>query len=541
MKAYKHIIALSVLASTLLPVLAFSQDFVESEAPTAVEHQLFGRSAALSGNFALIGAPQKDVDDRQSVGSVFFYRQTEDGWVISEEVSPETLPPLSNFGMSLDIQNYHAAIGSMGSESGLFSEAVYIYEYNDTTWSQKQVLRPSDAKPGSRFGTEVKFDSYPWADQNILAVGAYQADGKEPKSGAVYIFESTVEGEWIQTAKLIADDGKSHDYFGYTVEFKNHYAPEEQVIMVGAYNADGAAERSGAVYFFKRDEQGEWQQTDKIFDPNGSSSDLFGYSLKASEPLYIVTKENPQANTNSCYIEDQFFIGSPGSNSEENGQSGSVYTGCLETDGTATLVNELIDPASSTNEHFGISLGFNQYWGLLYVGANRSAGSNGHLYTYETYGDVFEESTYGPGLPDLAKGDHYGTVIATSEFGNVLVASPYKTVGNLENSGAVYFYQYQIVPKEEEPDIIDDYKLDQNYPNPFNPTTTIKYQVKEAGNVKLSVFNLLGQEVQVLVNEQQGNGAYSFDFDASSLSSGFYFYRLEVNDFVEVKKMMLIK
>ncbi|MCG8372797.1 MAG: T9SS type A sorting domain-containing protein, partial [Balneolales bacterium] len=79
------------------------------------------------------------------------------------------------------------------------------------------------------------------------------------------------------------------------------------------------------------------------------------------------------------------------------------------------------------------------------------------------------------------------------------------------------------------------------YPNPFNPSTTITYQVKDPGMVTLTVYNLLGQAVQVLVNEHQTVGSYSALFDASSLASGFYFYRLEVNDFVNTKKMMLIK
>lgn len=93
--------------------------------------------------------------------------------------------------------------------------------------------------------------------------------------------------------------------------------------------------------------------------------------------------------------------------------------------------------------------------------------------------------------------------------------------------------QNGIVPSE--------FGLSQNYPNPFNPTTTIEYQVKEPGNVKLTVFNLLGQEVQVLVNKRYSVGTYAVDFDASELTSGIYFYRLEVNDFTSTKRMMLIK
>jgi len=86
-----------------------------------------------------------------------------------------------------------------------------------------------------------------------------------------------------------------------------------------------------------------------------------------------------------------------------------------------------------------------------------------------------------------------------------------------------------------------DYKLSQNYPNPFNPVTKISYQIPQAGNVKLTVFDFLGREVVTLVNEYKQAGYYDANFNASSLSSGTYFYRIESNNFVTTKKMLLIK
>lgn len=85
------------------------------------------------------------------------------------------------------------------------------------------------------------------------------------------------------------------------------------------------------------------------------------------------------------------------------------------------------------------------------------------------------------------------------------------------------------------------YELSQNYPNPFNPSTTIRYSIPEAGLVTVKVFNLLGQEVTTLVNNQQVTGSYEVKFDASALASGIYFYSLEVNNFKVTKKMMLMK
>ena len=89
--------------------------------------------------------------------------------------------------------------------------------------------------------------------------------------------------------------------------------------------------------------------------------------------------------------------------------------------------------------------------------------------------------------------------------------------------------------------VIKEYALAQNYPNPFNPTTTITYQLPKSGSVTLKIFDILGNEVKTLVNEQKEMGRYTVQFDASSLASGMYVYQLRANDYTSTKKMMLLK
>ena len=86
-----------------------------------------------------------------------------------------------------------------------------------------------------------------------------------------------------------------------------------------------------------------------------------------------------------------------------------------------------------------------------------------------------------------------------------------------------------------------NFALHQNYPNPFNPSTTITYILGHRSPVCLKVFDVLGREVATLVDEVQGAGFKTVEFDASRLASGVYFYRLRANDFVVNKKMMLTK
>jgi hypothetical protein len=83
--------------------------------------------------------------------------------------------------------------------------------------------------------------------------------------------------------------------------------------------------------------------------------------------------------------------------------------------------------------------------------------------------------------------------------------------------------------------------LRQNYPNPFNPTTTIKFELPRASHVSLVVYDILGRQVSVLVNERKDTGVYEVKFDGSSLASGVYFYRIQAGDYVATKKLLLMK
>lgn len=105
----------------------------------------------------------------------------------------------------------------------------------------------------------------------------------------------------------------------------------------------------------------------------------------------------------------------------------------------------------------------------------------------------------------------------------------------------IQWFNTLIVAIPPEHKIPSDYKLYQNFPNPFNPSTTISYQLPVKGNVSLKIYDILGREVQTIVNEVKNAGKYQVNFDASSLTSGVYFYKIKTDRYSEVKKMILIK
>ena len=95
--------------------------------------------------------------------------------------------------------------------------------------------------------------------------------------------------------------------------------------------------------------------------------------------------------------------------------------------------------------------------------------------------------------------------------------------------------------RKNQNEIANDYSLLQNYPNPFNPVTKINFSIPKSGFVTLKVFDILGREVSNILSKSLNQGSYTVDFDGSKLTSGVYFYRIEVNGYSDIKKMMLVK
>ncbi len=109
----------------------------------------------------------------------------------------------------------------------------------------------------------------------------------------------------------------------------------------------------------------------------------------------------------------------------------------------------------------------------------------------------------------------------------VAEVTPYKKITSTKSQ------PFSNIPKE--------YSLSQNYPNPFNPVTTIKYQIPKISKVNLTVYDILGNRIAVLVNQEKSPGEYLVDFNGSNLASGVYFYRIQAGNYISVKKLMLLK
>ena len=145
-----------------------------------------------------------------------------------------------------------------------------------------------------------------------------------------------------------------------------------------------------------------------------------------------------------------------------------------------------------------------------------------------------------------------GAAISNTDFtiNSTLGQSAIDVIANSENSLWLGFWNANqlVVGINDEELLPDKFEIFQNYPNPFNPATKIKYSIPELSSVRLEVFNILGERIVTLIDQEQEPGYYIADFNASNLASGFYIYRIYtkgLNDskqkFVEVKKMILLK
>jgi hypothetical protein len=168
------------------------------------------------------------------------------------------------------------------------------------------------------------------------------------------------------------------------------------------------------------------------------------------------------------------------------------------------------------------------------------------------FGEMYVDDGSGDTRVELEDGNHsYHNLSDPLRTYYIMTGSTFDAL-----SGVMYysFGDYKLVPRNDDDfvgfttdvteaeEIPTEYSLSQNYPNPFNPSTTIQYSLPEAGDVTFRIYNLLGQEVKtVFDNVPQSAGIHRLVFSASELPSGIYFYSFRVNDFAQVKKMILMK
>jgi hypothetical protein len=455
---------------------------------------LFGTSVSISTDYAIVGSTYGN----DSTGAAYVFRREGAIWVEEQRLVASDGAKGDRFGgllKTVSISGDYAIVGAPYSDT--LKGSAYIFKRDGTDWIE-QKLQTSDGAQGIGTSTSIS-DKY-------AVISALDNDS----IGSVYVFRR--DGiDWIEEQKLQASNDSSHASFGAAVSISGDY------IIVGAPDFKGSA------YIFKREETG-WLEEQKL---TASGEDTlfnwFGISVSISGT--------------------QAVVGSFGS--LVNGiHSGAAYIFSLH--GNCWTEDQKLFPSDYTsNDWFGLSVSISNGYTIIgshYNDDNGSASGSAYIFRQQTTNWVEEQKLT---ASDADTGDTFGVSVSIS--GDYVIVGAHGNDDNGENSGSAYIYTGFVVSVEnEQTEIPHSLQLNQNYPNPFNPSTKISWQSPVGSWQTLKIFDVLGNEVATLVDEYKPAGTYEVEFNSHSgsvrnLPSGIYFYQLKTENFIETKKMILIK
>jgi hypothetical protein len=238
----------------------------------------FGRSVAISGNFAIVGAPLDNNGFLPDQGSAYIFYFNGINWVQQQKLLASDGTVNDMFGIAVSISGNYAVVGSYFDDNGANADqgSAYIFFYNGTTWVETQKILHVSGGPGDRFGESVCIKG------NIVIIGApYDDIGADAQQGSadVYGFNGT---SWLLQERLVATDGLPDDNFGFSVTVEGNYA------FVGAPNDDVDANvDQGSVYQFFYNGT-NWVQQKRITNTlSQTAGDKFGWSVSLSYPYCV--------------------------------------------------------------------------------------------------------------------------------------------------------------------------------------------------------------------------------------------------------------
>jgi len=304
--------SIAALASLALSTTAFAQTQEASlEASDAQTQDYMGQAVAVSGDYAVLGAP-KDDDRGVAAGAAYVFLRSGGVWSQVVKLRASDGAAGDEFGGAVGIDGDTLVVGAkLDDVSGLGPGAAginkdwgsaYVFVRSGTTWVQQAKLLAADREPRDHFGSSVGISG------NTVAIGAETSAGISTSTGAAYVFTRTGT-MWSQQAKIRASNGVGLDYFGFSIAIDGDW------VVVGATNADAAGSSSGSAYVFERNGT-NWTQRQELLPAGLSASDKLGWSVAIDGGRLVVGASNGDgavAGSGAAYVYTQ----GPGTWAEE--------------------------------------------------------------------------------------------------------------------------------------------------------------------------------------------------------------------------------
>ena len=520
-------------------------------------NDLFGHSVALSGNFAIVGSRLHDEVSLPNTGSAYLFNVITGQQLF--KFNPQDLGANDEFGQYVDIEGNYAIVGSRfhddpvgGSNSG----SVYVFDLTSASEDEPPVITCSDnvSEPCSdASGATVNFDVTATDDNDPNPIVVCT-----PASGSVFPIGETI-------VNCTATDVSGNvDSCSFTVTVTEGFgsiagtlsaACAASGITVDAFNGDGLL-----VGFGVTDGLGAYS-IDSL--PSGQAYTVsfvapLGYSASPNEnQVNVYCNETAQSNFNlDCpatgagdqrtigYWKHQVGVATGGKgHAQVDAATLCGYLDLIADHFNSNAINQVIVYVPPTSNDCAdkaevaklllnlqgkqtmTARAKQQLTALL---MNVAAGYIAQTAVISADGATVSQAiTYCDNLIDDPAGDHELAKTIADEINN----------GNVVGAGLIPLsttnIAYKLIPGE--------FALGQNYPNPFNPSTEIMFMLPVASDVKLEVYNVIGQRVSVLVSSFLEAGQHTISWDGSNVASGVYLYRLQAGGEVTTRKMMLLK
>jgi hypothetical protein len=363
----------------------------------------FGYSVAIDGTTALVGAHKADAKNIQDSGAAYVYSLGNAGWQQQAKLIADPAYADDTLGGTVALKNHMAMLGVMRrDDKGEDAGAVFAFEREANSWSQKQILTAIDAKAGDAFGQSIALTA------RFLVIGAPRSDTPHKDSGSAYVYVREKD-TWQFQAKLMAKDGAAGDLFGISV------AIDGDTVLVGADLNDEQAEKAGAVYAYVFDGK-QWHHQAKLMAKDGANTDIFGVRVALFGDTALI----------SARRDDLEGVGA---------DAGSAYV-FERTKEKWTQTQKLVAPDGKADDRFARGVALNKETALISAMHHDAIGNNaGALYVFKKQLGLWRYTSKmvaSDGVPE----DRFGWNIALTDK-TAIIAAPHRD-DNGNASGAAY-------------------------------------------------------------------------------------------------------